>query len=306
MGASRRCSIAHFSDVHALSLDGRAPWRLSLTQAARPGISTCCCSRARSTRCALFEAHRRRSQPRVRSTTWCHRRSDQPVAGARVRAGARDPRSASRSARTHVTVVPGNHDVYTLGALQRERCSSASSGPTRRPTARARSSFPLVRGAASWRSSACRRRCRRRCRSPTAGSARRSSRALEAALRAARRQVPRRCCCTIRRTRIATSFLRGLRDRARAAGGARARRRRAGAARPRAPRSARRASPGPSGADPGHRRRLGHLRRPAPRAARPLQRLHVEGGRFTVETRVHDLASGRFQTSAAIPALSSL
>ena len=159
---------------------------------------------------------------------------------AGVRAGAPDPRPASRSGPRRVTVVPGNHDVYTCGRAARGSCSSGCSRPTRRPTARRARAFPLVRvrgdvaivghldGAAV--AAAVRRRL---------GGAARSWRALERGAGARSTDKFRIVRCTIRRTPTATPFLRGLRDRGALQEVLRARRLRAGAARPRAPRPAR-------------------------------------------------------------------
>ena len=199
-------------------------------------------------------------------------------------------------------MIPGNHDVYTLGALQQKAVPRSCSRRTRRSDGRTAVEFPLVRVRGEVAIIGL------STRAAVAAAARRRL----ARLGAARRRSTRRSTSLDGKFRVLAlhhppytnrhSILRGLRDRTRAAAGAA----RAAAA---------------SSSLHGHEHRDLRVTLPGPRGPIPVigvgsgtyddaradrrARYNVytiEGGRLvSVETRVHDAAAGRFATAATPP-----
>jgi 3',5'-cyclic AMP phosphodiesterase CpdA len=133
--------IAHFSDVHALSLDGVRPWQFLNKRVA--GYLN-------------LRLHRREKHPVRLFRAIVEDLNARPVDHVIVTgdltnlslrpefALARQILDEIRLGPTAVTVVPGNHDVYTVGAL-REKIFAELLAPYATSDGADAVSFPLVR-----------------------------------------------------------------------------------------------------------------------------------------------------------------
>jgi 3',5'-cyclic AMP phosphodiesterase CpdA len=133
--------IAHFSDVHALSLDGVGPWSFANKRLA--GYLNLRLNRRDKHPVALFEAMvedlNRRPPDEVIVTGDLTNLSLLPEFRL-----ARSILDRLTLGAEHVTVVPGNHDVYTLGAL-REKLFSTLLAPYATGDGRREVAFPVER-----------------------------------------------------------------------------------------------------------------------------------------------------------------
>jgi len=133
--------VAHFSDVHALSLEGTRPWAFLTKRVA--GFANLRLKRRDKHPVRLFEAMvddlNRRPPDEVIVTgdlTNLSLESEFKLARAILDRLTIGP--------SHVTVVPGNHDVYTLDALLRHPFRRAFR-PYAESDTPAEEQFPLVR-----------------------------------------------------------------------------------------------------------------------------------------------------------------
>lgn len=133
--------IAHFSDVHALALDGVRPWQFLNKRVA--GLLNLKLKRREKHPVRLFRAIvedlNREPVDHVVVTGDLTNLSLLPEFRL-----AREILDGLRLGPEHVTVVPGNHDVYTLGALQR-KVFWDTFAPYATSDAGAGVEFPLVR-----------------------------------------------------------------------------------------------------------------------------------------------------------------
>ena len=102
--------LAHCSDLHLLSHDG-ARW-LDLANKRWIGAMNLLSNRSRHYHVAAFEDMVEDLNAAGHRSRAVHRRRHEPRARAGVRVRARRSSTGSRSAPTHVTVIPGNHDAY--------------------------------------------------------------------------------------------------------------------------------------------------------------------------------------------------
>jgi 3',5'-cyclic AMP phosphodiesterase CpdA len=133
--------IAHFSDVHALSLDGVRPWQFLNKRVA--GYLNLRLNRREKHPVALFRAIvddlNARPVDQVIVTGDLTNLSLRPEFEL-----ARQILDGIRLGATAVTVVPGNHDVYTFGALRRKLFWELLA-PYATADGASRVAFPLVR-----------------------------------------------------------------------------------------------------------------------------------------------------------------
>ena len=124
--------IAHISDLHVLALEGAVPFGSSTSElrATRIYVS----AEATMHKSEIVRAIARRPVELEDRPRGHHGRRLQPRARGRVRAGSkRARRRLSGLPPSAVTIVPGNHDVYTAAHAQtalRPRSSSAYLTPT--------------------------------------------------------------------------------------------------------------------------------------------------------------------------------
>src|SRR5262249_30095625 len=133
--------IAHFSDVHALSLDGVSPWAFLNKRLA--GFANLRLRRRNKHPVALFEAiveDLNRTEPDEVIVTGDLTNLSLPPEFSL----ARRILDGIRRGPEHVTVVPGNHDVYTLGALRR-RLFAGAVAPYALSDGASEVEFPVVR-----------------------------------------------------------------------------------------------------------------------------------------------------------------
>src|SRR4051812_36172062 len=133
--------LAHFSDVHALSLDGVRPWQFLNKRVA--GYLNLRLNRREKHPVALFRAIvddlNARPVDHVVVTGDLTNLSLEPEFAL-----AREILDGIRLGPGQVTVIPGNHDVYTLGALPRKLFRSVLQ-PYASPDGKSGVEFPLVR-----------------------------------------------------------------------------------------------------------------------------------------------------------------
>jgi 3',5'-cyclic AMP phosphodiesterase CpdA len=133
--------LAHFSDVHALSLDGVRPWQFLNKRVA--GYLNLRLNRRDKHPVALFRAIvddlNARPVDHVVVTGDLTNLSLRPEFEL-----ARQILDGIRLGAEQVTVIPGNHDVYTLGALQQKLFRSLLQ-PYASPDGKSAVEFPLVR-----------------------------------------------------------------------------------------------------------------------------------------------------------------
>ncbi len=133
--------LAHFSDVHALSLDGARPWQFLNKRVA--GYLNLRLNRREKHPVALFRAIvddlNSRPVDHVVVTGDLTNLSLRPEFEL-----ARQILDGLALGPEHVTVIPGNHDVYTLGALQ-QKLFRRLLQPYATADGKASVEFPLVR-----------------------------------------------------------------------------------------------------------------------------------------------------------------
>lgn len=133
--------LAHFSDVHALSLEGVRPWQFLNKRVA--GYLNLRLKRREKHPVALFRAIvddlNARPVDHVVVTGDLTNLSLRPEFAL-----AREILDGIRLGPEHVSVIPGNHDVYTLGALQ-EKLFGSLFAPYARSDGKAAVEFPIVR-----------------------------------------------------------------------------------------------------------------------------------------------------------------
>ncbi len=133
--------LAHFSDVHALSLDGVRPWQFLNKRVA--GYVNVRLHRREKHPVALFRA--------IVDDLNAHPVDHVAVTGDLTNLSLRPEFELARAildeialGPTEVTVIPGNHDVYTLGALS-EKLFWELLAPYATSDGKAAVEFPLVR-----------------------------------------------------------------------------------------------------------------------------------------------------------------
>ncbi len=133
--------LAHFSDVHALSLDGVRPWHFLNKRVA--GWLNLRLNRREKHPVALFRA----IVDDLNERPVDHVAVTGDLTNLSLRAEfdlARSILDGIRLGPEHVSVIPGNHDVYTLGALQ-EKLFRQLFVPYASSDGKAAVEFPLVR-----------------------------------------------------------------------------------------------------------------------------------------------------------------
>lgn len=133
--------LAHFSDVHALSLDGVRPWHFLNKRVA--GYLNLRLNRREKHPVALFRA----IVDDLNERPVDHVVVTGDLTNLSLRAEfdlARSILDGIRLGPEHVSVIPGNHDVYTLGALQ-EKLFRRLLEPYASSDGKAAVEFPLVR-----------------------------------------------------------------------------------------------------------------------------------------------------------------
>ena len=133
--------LAHFSDVHALSLDGVKPWHFFNKRVA--GYLNLRLNRREKHPVALFRA----IVDDLNERPVDHVVVTGDLTNLSLRAEfdlARSILDGIRLGPEHVSVIPGNHDVYTLGALQ-EKLFRQLLEPYASSDGKSAVEFPLVR-----------------------------------------------------------------------------------------------------------------------------------------------------------------
>ncbi|HEX8951327.1 MAG TPA: metallophosphoesterase, partial [Polyangia bacterium] len=133
--------LAHFSDVHALSLDGVRPWQFFNKRVA--GYLNLRLNRRDKHPVALFRA----IVDDLNERPVDHVAVTGDLTNLSLRAEfdlAREILDGIRLGPAHVSVIPGNHDVYTLGALQ-EKLFRQRLEPYASSDGGAAVEFPIVR-----------------------------------------------------------------------------------------------------------------------------------------------------------------
>ena len=133
--------LAHFSDVHALSLDGARPWHFLNKRVA--GYLNLRLKRREKHPVALFRA----IVDDLNARPVDHVVVTGDLTNLSLRAEfdlARQILDGIALGPDHVSVIPGNHDVYTLGARQ-ERLFRRLFGPYASSDGKPAVEFPLVR-----------------------------------------------------------------------------------------------------------------------------------------------------------------